>query len=174
MTTREKIIAALGKFGPMTSVQMSEHVDAKWLSTIAHQLAKGGELKILGGGKRSSIYGLPGQKAETAEHPAKPKRAKKRSAPVRKVQRKTARKVQKTVTVSRRSLAREAPVLRTPRADLRIPYADAAASAFRTAIASDGAMIFLGATGGPFELTRPESRALIDFVRTLDRAGLAA
>ena len=52
--------------------------------------------------------------------------------------------------------------------------AHAAPSGFRAAIASDGAMIFLGATAGRFELTRAESRALIDFVRTLDRGEAAA
>ncbi|TAK81734.1 MAG: hypothetical protein EPO20_24010 [Betaproteobacteria bacterium] len=48
-----------------------------------------------------------------------------------------------------------------------MPNADA--GAFRAAIASDGAMIFLGAAAGQFELNRGESSALIEFVRTLDR-----
>ena len=116
-------------------------------------------------GKRTPPQPVPAEVA--AETPAKAKRAYKRRAPVR--------KAQKTVPSAKRPrVARKAAKLRKPRADLRITYADVAAATFRTAIASEGAMIFLGAAAGPFELTRAESRALIDFVRTLDRGEAAA
>jgi len=96
---------------------------------------------------------------------ATPKKAKKRSAPVRKVQRKTARKVQKTVSAAVREAAKE---------EKRYPSGSEAVKSFRAAIASDGSMIFLGASSGPFELNRPESRVLIEFVRTLDGGGVGA
>ena len=158
MTSREKILAAVRKFGPMTVKQVRKHVNLALLSTFCSQLAKRGELKILGGGERTSIYGLPGQKLQTTEVDA---------APVRKMQRKT------PTSPKRPRAAREAPKLRMKNAALRKPYADAA-STFRAALASDGAMIFLGAAAGAFELNRGETRAMIDFVRTLDRGEAAA
>jgi hypothetical protein len=181
MSVHERVLASFEKHGPMTTGQLRKHVDVAWVAVACAKAARDGALVRLGGGAHSSIYGLPGQKlpkgetAAAASAPAKPRKAGKaaagkRSAPVRKVQRKTARKAQKTVS---RPPARPAGSrLRMENAALRAPCADAAS--FRTAIASDGAMIFLGAAAGPFELTRPESRALIEFVRTLDGAKLAA
>ena len=177
MSVHERILAAYKKHGPMTTRQLRKYVDVSWVSVACGQAATQGALVRLGGGARSTIYGLPGQKLPTGREPAapaKPKKArkaaaKKRSAPVRKVQRKTAKKVQKTVLPPRQPAGRH---LRTEHADLRPQRADA--GAFRTAIASDGAMIFLGAAAGAFELNRVESRALIEFVRTLDGGTLGA
>ncbi len=124
------------------------------------------ELKVTAAGKKTPPVPVP---AAAAERPAKAKRAYKRSAPVRKVQRNTAKTARKKAVRAPRPAARH---LRTENAALRTPYADA--GAFRTAIASDGAMLFLGAAAGPFELTRLESRAVIEFVRTLDRGEVGA
>lgn len=175
MSVSERILAAYKKHGPMTTRQLSEHVDAAWVSITCSQLAKQGKLVRLGGGAHSTIYGLPGQKLPkgdaVATAPAKPKKAAKVAAKKRS---KTKRKVQRNTATS---AARPAgPHLRIRNAELRLGNAGAGKqfSTFRTAIASDGAMIFLGAAAGPFELTRPESRALIEFVRTLDAGKLAA
>lgn len=112
---------------------------------------------------------VPVPPAAAAAIPAKAKPAKKRSAPVRKVQRNTA------IAAKRPHVARKAVKLPKVRAAPSMyESGTATAGAFRTAIASDGAMIFLGAAAGPFELTRPESRALIEFVRTLDRGEVGA
>lgn len=188
MTDVERILAAFKKHGPMTVKQARKYADVSWIGVCCPQLARKGKLVRLGGGPKSSIYGLPGQKppkgdagaVATVDTAAKPKRAYKRRAPVR--------KVQKTVLSAKRPrVARKAPKLRKVRADLRAPRAgrllvkretDFAATpgagAFRAAIASDGAMIFLGAAAGQFELTRAESRAVIEFVRTLDAGAAAA
>lgn len=136
MSVFERILKAYGKQGPMTSRELRKYVDVAWVSVACSQLAKQGSLVRLGGGAHSSIYGLPGQKLPNGETdavataPAKRKKAakaapKKRSAP--------------------------AAHLRTRNAELRPGNADAGKefSAFRTAIASDGAMIFLGAAAAP-------------------------
>ncbi len=142
------------------------------------------EYRISAGGKTAGFREYKVKAAESKKTPpqpvpatpaaevtAKPKPAKKRSQAKPKVQRNTATSAKRPRVAHK---ARKAAKLRKPRADLRIPYADSTASAFRTAIASDGAMIFLGAAAGPFELNRGESRALIAFVRTLDRGEAAA
>ncbi len=172
MSVFERILDAYKKHGPMTTRQLRAHVDVAWGSVACSQLAKAHKLIRLGGGAHSSIYGLPGQKlpkgdgAAVAEPKKAPKaKPKKRSAPVRKVQRKTAKKAQKTVSAA-------VPAARPAERHLRMAYADA--GAFRTAIASDGAMIFLGAKAGAFELDRGETRAVIEFVRTLDRGEVGA
>jgi len=163
----------------MTTGQLRKHVNIGWVAVACAKAARDGALVRLGGGAHSSIYGLPGQKLATRDAgavvtvPAKRKKtakaAVKRSAPERKVQRNTATSATPT------RVARPAGGhLRIEKAALRTTYAAAAASAFRAAIASDGAMLFLGAAAGAFELNRGETRALIDFVRTLDGQRLGA
>lgn len=189
MSAVERILAAFEKHGPMTVKEARKHADVAWIGVTCAQFARKGKLVRLGGGPKSSIYGLPGQKlpkgesAAAATAPARRKKAtkvkhKKRSAPVRKVQRKTAPSARRPrVLIKPEKDFRATPPagghLRIGHADLGKQYADGPAG-FRTAIASDGAMLFLGAAAGPFELTRPESRALIEFVRTLDAGMLAA
>jgi hypothetical protein len=100
-------------------------------------------------GRKTPPVPVPASAAAAA--PAKPKRAYKRRAPVRK----------------------------TPRTGLQLgdqatALPPAAAGDFRVAIASDGAMLFLDAKVGAFELNRAETRAVIEFVRTLDRGEAGA
>ncbi len=176
MSVHERVLASFKEHGPMTAGQLRKHVDVAWVAVACAKAARDGALVRLGGSAHRSIYGLPGQKlpkgdagAVTAA-PAKPKKAskaaaKKRSAPVREVQRKTARKVQKPVSASVREAAKEAKRFPSPGDEVR---------SFRAAIASDGAMIFLGAAAGVFELNRVEARRLVEFVRTLDAGALGA
>jgi hypothetical protein len=122
------------------------------------------ELKVTDKGKKTPP--VPAAAAAAAKTPATPKRAYKRRAPVRKVQRKTA------TSAGRPGATGKAGVLRMKNAALRIPCADA--GSFRAAVTSDGAMLFLRAAAGEFELNRAEARALVDFVRTLDHGVAAA
>ncbi|TAK82100.1 MAG: hypothetical protein EPO20_22685, partial [Betaproteobacteria bacterium] len=122
MTDVARILAAFEKHGPMTVKEAREHADVAWIGVACPQLARRGKLVRLGGGPKSSIYGLPGQKlpkgnAEAvAIAPTKP----------------TKRKARKTIKLP--LPVRRGPGLRTARADLRMPNADA--GAFRAAIAS--------------------------------------
>jgi hypothetical protein len=81
MSIRERVLAALKKAGPMTSRQMREHVDVKHVAVEMAQAADAGALVRLGGGARSTIYGLPGQKAKVADQPAPPQDEKQKSKP---------------------------------------------------------------------------------------------
>lgn len=74
MTTADSILQALKKHGPMTTAQLRGHVDYKFLSTVTSQLARKGRIVKLGGGTKSAVYGLKGQKAP-AGAAAAPKRA---------------------------------------------------------------------------------------------------
>lgn len=171
----DQIAEALGVDKAAIASSLGPYVNSGALVACKVERPGGGmpvnEYRISAGGKLPAFRQLKVKAAPRAESleaaaapyetPAARKPAEKRSAPVRKVQRKTAR------TASPGNL-------RAKDADLRIPYAGAPAGAFRTAIASDGAMIFLGAARGAFELTREEARAVVGFVRELDGGKLAA
>lgn len=71
-TIREKIEAALKTHGPMDSRTMRKRgLKHDALAQNLRDLAEKGVLKRLGGGPRSSIYGLPGQKLGDATPPPK-------------------------------------------------------------------------------------------------------
>lgn len=137
-TTTDKIIAAIRKHGPMTSAQLRDHVKDQNATTICGQLARKGKLVKLGGGYRTTIYGVDGQKppAGAAQSRKQKKRAEGgRATPMRKT------------TVN--------------------------AGTFRPAIASDGALLLMGAAT-PGELSPAETRVLAEFLRRVDRTGVRA
>lgn len=70
MNLRAKIEAALKSDGPMTTRQMRAHVNDERIADCCHELLKQGALVSLGGGPRSTVYALPGQKAAPATPPA--------------------------------------------------------------------------------------------------------
>lgn len=166
MSVKERILKIYAKHGPMNVTQLRKHVDVAWVAVACAKAARDGALVRLGGGPKSSIYGLPGQTLPKGEAGAVPAKDKKPSAKAPKVQRKTARKAPKPESAAHR--------LDLANPSLRTACADAQAGDFRAAIASDGAMLFLGASCGAFELSRAETRALVAFVRELDAGTVTA
>lgn len=61
LTVRAKIEAALREHGPMRATDLAAHVDEKHLGNNCSTLANRGILIRLGGTKRGTFYGLPGQ-----------------------------------------------------------------------------------------------------------------
>lgn len=169
MNLVDRIKAALEKHGPMTVPQLRAHVDHPHVPTYLSQLAKRDALVRLGGGHKSTVWGLPGQKAPEASPgtPTKPK-AKRAGGGGAAMRRK--RRVKRTSRISvaaARAAGIKAAKTRAANA------ARAAAGTFRPAIASDGALLLLGAaTAG--ELNRGETRVLVDFIRRLDKAEIGA
>lgn len=160
MSAVERILAAFEKHGPMTVKEARKHADVAWIGVTCAQFARKGKLVRLGGGPKSSIYGLPGQKlpkgdgGAVAPNMKKPKPAKKR--------RKTLRKSQRNTATSARP---------DPNAALRAQVDAALKEAHRWALTSDGAFVLLGTDT---EIHRPAARALVAFVRELDGGKLAA
>lgn len=81
MTIREKIEKVLKEHGPLTTREMREHgLKEGTLSQHCLDLTKRKVIVVLGGGTRSKIYGLPGQKMsdrkEVEDTPSVPKVAK--------------------------------------------------------------------------------------------------
>lgn len=147
----DKIVAAFKKHGPMTTAQLREHHDHPHITTYCSQLAKRGVLGRLGGGKRTTIYGLPDQKApETTT-----------DAPPRSIHRSKAGKHAKKRAGGGSVAMRRKPDLKHPK------------KAFRPALAADGAILFLGAYRGDFEIRRAEARVVVDLVRRLSGDELA-
>lgn len=143
--------------------------------------------------KRAAAPAVPAAQPAVTEAPAKVTRAYKRRAPLRTAQENTATSAKRPRaapgTARSELLAVHHAVMNPQGAVERggdtltvkmvkeFIGADLAAHApphFRTAIASDGAMLFLGAAAGPFELSRAEARLAIEFVRTLDRGEVGA
>jgi hypothetical protein len=175
----ERIKAAFEKHGPMTVPQLRAHVDHPHMPTTLSQLAERGTLARLGGGKRSTIWGLPGQKTPAAATPdalergaelgrvKKPKQAKRAGEGSVAMRRKRMKRTSRISAAVAKAAGIKAAKTRAENA------ARAAAVAFRPAIAADGALLLMGAqTAG--ELSRSEARVLIDFIRRLDKAEIVA
>jgi hypothetical protein len=151
-TLVDKILAALKKHGPMTTRELRAHVDHPNMPTYCGQLADRGTLGRLGGGKRSTIYGLPDQKA-----PEKAEAAEVDKAP---------RAIHRKKKQAKKRAGGGAVAMR------RKPSLKGAKKArsngqFRPALASDGAILFIGAHRGEFEIPRAEARVVVSLVRRL-------
>lgn len=184
MTVRDRIEAALTAHGPMTAQELRKHVDVEGLSGICSGLWKRGIIRKLGGGARSSIYGLPSQKLEER----KVGDALERGAELGRKKRKGRAK---KAAPARAKHARKRRLKRTSRIPAPATPSPAARKkgGFRPAIAGDGALLFMGAARGDFELERAQARGFVeilrrltpaeldltaDFLKTLDGAELAA
>jgi len=151
-TFLERVTAVLQKHGPMTSKELREHgMEDANASTLVGQLANRGALAKVGGGKRSTIYGLPGQKANDAKA--------EKSSPI-------ARRRRKAKNAAKR--ARGAVAVRRKRTVQR------PRKTFRAALASDGSILLLGAKRGDLEIDRDAARAVVKLVRGVTSAELAA
>lgn len=64
VTVRDRIEVALRDHGPMDAAQLRKHVKVEGMPSLCSGLWKRGILRKLGGDKRSTVYGLPGQKLE--------------------------------------------------------------------------------------------------------------
>lgn len=143
MTTASRIINATKKLGPMTVPQIRSVVDEQHVPAICSQLVRKRRLVRLGGGHKSTIYGLPGQKA-----PLKPVRGAKQGG---------------RPSMRKKRAAQPAPAVTVARGS----------GTFRPAIASDGALLLMGAAT-PGELSPAETRVLAEFLRRVDRTGVRA
>jgi hypothetical protein len=128
----------------MTAPQVRSVVDEEHVATTCSQLARKKQLVRLGGGEKRTIYGLPGQKAPANHY--KPVRGAKRGG---------------------------RPSMRKKRAVRPAPAVERESGAFRPAIASDGALLLMGAAT-PGELSPSETRILAEFLRRVDRTGVRA
>lgn len=63
-------------------------------------------------------------------------------------------------------------VVKAPKGQ-RVKRSPAARAAFRPALAADGAILFMGAAKGDFEIPRSEARSLVNLVRRLSGPELA-
>lgn len=71
MTIREKIEKVLKEYGPLTTREMRKHgLKDATVSQHCLDLTKRKIIVVLGGGKRSKIYGLPGQKMADRDEPS--------------------------------------------------------------------------------------------------------
>lgn len=145
----DKIIAAFKKHGPMTTRELRAHVDHPNMPKYCSQLADRGTLGRLGGGKRSTIYGLPDQKAPEA----------KTDKPPRAIHRKKARKHAKKRAGGGSVAMRRKRALNGSKKAVK--------ATFRPALAADGAILFIGAHRGDFEIPRAEARVMVSLVRQL-------
>ena len=158
VTFKERMEAFFKKHGPMTVVQMREHsVKDAGLATLLGQAG----FARLGGGKRSTVWGLPGQALPKTD-------ALKRGAELgKKGQAKGAHRATRPAKRGKRAgggsvaMRRKSPVKR-------------AAKAFRPALAADGAILCIGAEYGELELDKGQTRVLLDVARKLTPPELAA
>lgn len=74
MTTAERILRAIEKRGPMDVPTLRSLIDAEHIATTCSQLHRKKKLVKLGGGPKTTIYGLPGQKAPAGGAEATPAR----------------------------------------------------------------------------------------------------
>lgn len=173
MSTREKIAAALKAHGPMLFSALKKRVDASE-GAISVALSNGREtdpplFAKLGGGPRSTIWGLPGQKI-----------------PAPKALDTQRRKAAGGAAAMRNKHGRKGRVKRTSAIPVK---ARGSRRPFQVVLCSDGALLFLNATSGDLDLSRDECRGLVkavrhleavelgevfDFVRRLDKAEVAA
>jgi hypothetical protein len=149
----DKIKAAFEQHGPMTSRE---------LASSASSAARAAASSTACRRRRSPIARSPPRRAP--ESAAAPKKAKKRavSSP-RKAGSKAAKKAWKT----RRANKKRQPKTSVNGATKKLPP-------FRTALAADGAILFMGAKKGDFEIPRTEARAWSNLVRRLNEDELAA
>jgi len=161
-TDRDRIFAAYRTHGPMTTRQLRKHVPGARISMLVAQLANSSQLGRLGGTKCNTIYGLPDQHAPVSA-PDKPPRS---------IHRKRRQRAGGGTAMHKRRVKRM-PKLAKPRAATRKALPQSA-GAFRPAIAADGALLFIGAAKGDFELNRAEVRVLAEFLRRVDRTGARA
>ncbi len=158
MSVREKVEAALLAHGPMDVRSLAKHVkDTNHLSTIVAQLARDGVLKKLGGGTRSTIYGTPSQKLDERKSGDALERGAElgRNSAAPKAKRKAGKRGKRLARTSRIP----APATPSPAAKRK--------GGFRPAIAADGAIIFLGAKRGDFEVQPVDVRAVLNLSRRL-------
>jgi hypothetical protein len=180
MTNTDKIVAALKEHGPATTRQLRERgVKTSNLGGHCAQLVGYKTLVRLGGGARSSIWGLPGQKL--SDHNPEgggvdmdartPRKAEKKKPAAAGRGKGKARKGTKARRKRAAVLARvEAKLAREAReAAARQPAADM----FRPAITHDGAITLTGAVK-PGELNRAEARVLTEFLVRMRDAGVRA
>lgn len=149
--------------GPLTTRELTARgIDDDNTSTLVGQLAARGTFKVLGGGKRSRIYGLPDQtsadrKVEAGAPPSKkPAAAKAPRSSHRKRRAHPKKRAGGGSVAPRRKRAVKAPK-----------------KAFRPALASDGAILLLGASRGEFEIPRDQARSLVDLQRRLTAPEIA-
>lgn len=152
MKAHEQIAAAFAKHGAMGAAELSKHVK---VNSLGYHLAAGASatpprFARLSGRTSGTIWGLPGQEVPPSPHAG----VEKGDQPNR-TQR--GRRLKKTSRIPSRTVEAKKP-----------------RSAFRPALASDGAILFMGAKGGDFEIARKEVRAVLDLVRRLTPAELGA
>ncbi len=149
----ERAQALFKKHGPMTARQVRD-VDAV-VAVQLKRLCDNATLGKLGGKTSGVIYGLPDQSA------ADVKQVIKDAPPTRAIRK---RKAQKRSKVSKKRAARRA---------FKAPV-KAASRGFRPALAADGALLFMGAKNGDFEIDRAHCRIVVDLVRRLTGDELVA
>jgi hypothetical protein len=161
MKLKDRIIEALTKRGPLSADALAGQCGSTRgliLFTVAKMKAAGDVTAT--GSPRSRVYVLPGDtrvaSAASTASVSKPKKAAK-------LQRKTAKRKAKTPRI--------ASVLKDKGVALGKfhPYA----GSFRPAVASDGALLLMGASQ-PGELNRAEFSALVGFIRKMDDGGMFA
>lgn len=152
----ERAQAFFKKHGPMTARQVRE-LDGG-IADRLKQLADQAVLGRLGGKTSGVIYGLPDQKASDA----KPRETSP-DKPPRSIHKRKGKRKQR-IKVAKRRAARNA--LKSP--------VKPASRGFRPALAADGAILFLGAERGDFEIDRANARIVVDLVRRLTARELGA
>lgn len=165
-TLAERIKAALLEHGPMTSRELRKHVDDDRVANHCFMLTQSGQLGVLGGGARSKIYGLPDQNLSARKEPLQADASvdidgvhKRTTKAKKKAQKKAGSKAAKKAWKTRRANAGR--------------WRSRPAKSFRPALTADGAILFLGAKKGEFEIPRADTRALVDLVRKLTGPELA-
>ena len=169
MTVRDRIEAALKAHGPMDVKELRKHVNAEALAAVCSSICKRGIIRKLGGGAKSSIYGLPSQSLADRKGDDMLERGAElggKSAAKKAVKGKAAKRGKRLKRTSR------IPVKPTPSpAHWGVPKSR---GAFRPALAADGAILFIGAKNGDFEVRPVDVRAILNLSRRLTPVELDA
>lgn len=158
MSAIDKICIAFAKHGPMTTRQLGAHVKLANLSSRVWQFAARGILGRLGGGKGTTIYGLPDQAAPEAAG----------EAPDAKLSR--AVRTHKMKAGKTRGKYRVKRTEKTPAQSTE--SASTAPRGFRCALYNDGSLR-IEHEGEEINLLLPETRALMAYLEKVFGAAAA-
>jgi hypothetical protein len=184
----DRITAAFKEHGPMTIGKLLAHVEHQYVPDFVRQMAGRGVLAKLGGKTRGVIYGLPDQQApavepeapEAAAEPDRKKRAprhihkKKRKKAAPKARKRRLKRTPRLGSAIAKAAARKAWKTRRANAERLADKNGAKAAKFRPALLADGALLFLGAERGEFEIGALAAKAIVDLVRALTPEELTA
>lgn len=150
-TITSRIVAAFKKHGPMTTRELSKHVNDKSVSALVSQRKNAGVLAVLGGTKGNLIYGLPDQEAPSPGADPVPRHIHARKKPAKK---------------PHKAAAARASKAKGPKVPAR-PARAAEQARYRYGLFSDGGML-IETPEGSVNLPKQATRALCDWLdRTL-------